>query len=184
MKLYSLLVVGLIVVEVGDHLQAVPPELVVEQPVGGLDGGEDGHQVEGLPEGKAQLVAGVLVTVVDELVGYFLRLTKPPSLGLLVILLFPTSFYPILLLLLILAGSLLLTSSSNLHPVLVPVLFLAGENVTDQLVFKVFLPNGVGQLAEEKEEGQKVGQPEVVGGDGAIILGDISLIHVASGGGI
>jgi len=67
---------------------------------------------------------------------------------------------------------------------LVPVLFLSGENVSDQLVFKVFLPNGVRQLAEEKEEGQKVGQPEVVGGDGAIILGDISLIHVASGGSV
>ena len=53
----------MIVVEVHDHLEAVIPELIVKQPVGGLDGGDDSHQVEGFPEGKAELVAVVFVTV-------------------------------------------------------------------------------------------------------------------------
>ena len=162
----------MIVVEVHDHLEAVIPELVVEQPVGGLDGGDDSHQVEGLPEGKAELVAVVLVTIVDELVGNFLSLAKLPSLGLVVLLFSSSSSTPILLLLLSVPILLTLTSStrSDLDPVLIPVLLPAGEDVTDQLILKVFLPNRVRQFAEEEEEGQEVGQPEVVGGDGAIVL--------------
>lgn len=164
----------MIVVEVHDHLEAVVPELVVEQPVGGLDGGDDSHQVEGLPEGKAELVAVVLVTIVDELVGNFLSLAKLPSLGLVVLLFSSSSSTPILLLLLSAPILLTLTSSaatrSDLDPVLIPVLLPAGEDVTDQLILKVFLPNRVRQFAEEEEEGQEVGQPEVVGGDGAIVL--------------
>ena len=162
----------MIVVEVHDHLEAVVPELVVEQPVGGLDGGDDSHQVEGLPEGKAELVAVVLVTIVDELVGNFLSLAKLPSLGLVVLLLSSSSPTPILLLFLSASILLTLTSStrSDLDPVLIPVLLPAGEDVTDQLILKVFLPNRVRQFAEEEEEGQEVGQPEVVGGDGAIVL--------------
>ena len=162
----------MIVVEVHDHLEAVIPELVVEQPVGGLDGGDDSHQVEGLPEGKAELVAVVLVTVVNELVGNFLSLSKLPSLGL-VVLLLSSSSTPILLLLLSAPILLTLTTSStrsDLDPVLIPVLLPAGKDVTDQLILKVFLPNRVRQFAEEEEEGQEVGQPEVVGGDGAIVL--------------
>ena len=161
----------MIVVEVHDHLEAVVPELVVEQPVGGLDGGDDSHQVEGLPEGKAELVAVVLVTVVNELIGNFLGLAQLPSLGL-VVLLLSSSSTPILLLLLSTPILLTLTSStrSDLDPVLIPVLLPAGEDVTDQLILKVFLPNRVRQFAEEEEEGQEVGQPEVVGGDGAIVL--------------
>ena len=162
----------MIVVEVHDHLEAVVPELVVEQPVGGLDGGDDSHQVEGLPEGKAELVAVVLVTIVDELVGNFLSLAKLPSLGLVVLLLSSSSPTPILLLFLSASILLTLTSStrSDLDPVLIPVLLPAGKDVTDQLILKVFLPNRVRQFAEEEEEGQEVGQPEVVGGDGAIVL--------------
>ena len=165
----------MIVVEVHDHLEAVVPELVVEQPVGGLDGGDDSHQVEGLPEGKAELVAVVLVTIVNELVCNFLSLAKLPSLGLIVLLLSSSSpSTPILLLLLSTPILLTLTSSSatrsDLDPVLIPVLLPAGEDVTDQLILKVFLPNRVRQFAEEEEEGQEVGQPEVVGGDGAIVL--------------
>ena len=162
----------MIVVEVQDHLEAVIPELVVEQPVGGLDGGDDSHQVEGLPEGKAELVAVVLVTIVDELVGNFLSLAKLPSLGLVILLFSSSSSTPILLLLLSVPILLTLTSStrSDLDPVLIPVLLPAGEDVTDQLILKVFLPNRVRQFAEEEEEGQEVGQPEVVGGDGAIVL--------------
>ena len=162
----------MIVVEVHDHLETVVPELVVEQPVGGLDGGDDSHQVEGLPEGKAELVAVVLVTIVDELVGNFLSLAKLPSLGLVILLFSSSSSTPILLLLLSVPILLTLTSStrSDLDPVLIPVLLPAGEDVTDQLILKVFLPNRVRQFAEEEEEGQEVGQPEVVGGDGAIVL--------------
>ena len=177
----------MIVVEVHDHLEAVVPELVVEQPVGGLDGGDDGHQVEGLTEGKAELVAAVLVAVVNELVGNFLGLSKLPSLGL-VVLLFSSSSASILLLLLSASILLTLTGSttarSDLDPVLIPVLLPAGEDVTDQLILKVFLPNRVRQFAEEEEEGQEVGQPEVVGGDRAIVLRDVVLVHETSSGGI
>ena len=177
----------MIVVEVHDHLEAVVPELVVEQPVGGLDGGDDGHQVEGLTEGKAELVAAVLVAVVNELVGNFLGLTKLPSLGL-VVLLLSSSSASILLLLLSVSILLTLTGSttaiSDLDPVLIPVLLPAGEDVTYQLIFEVFLPNRVRQFAEEEEEGQEVGQPEVVGGDRAIVLRDIVLVHETSSGSI
>ena len=80
----------------------------------------------------------------DELVGDFLGLAKLPALRLVVLLLpsFSTSFLLLLpaLLLLILATS-SSSSGSNLDPVLIPVLFPAGEDVTDQLVFKIFLPN-------------------------------------------
>ena len=144
MKPFSMLLEPLVVVEVEDHLEAVEPKLVVEQPVGGLDREEDSHHVEGLPEGEAELVAVVLVAVVDELVCDFLGLAKFPSLWLIVLLLSTSSVSSILLLL---SASLLLilasTSSagSNLDPVLIPVLFSPGEDVTDQLVFKVFFPN-------------------------------------------
>ena len=141
----------LVVVEIEDHLEAVEPKLVVEEPVGGLDREEDSHQVEGLPEGEAELVAVVLVAVVDELVCDFLGLAKFPSLGLIVLLLSTSSVSSILLLL---SASLLLilatttsSSGSNLDPVLIPVLFSPGEDVTDQLVFKVFFPNRVRQFA-------------------------------------
>ena len=40
------------------------------------------------------------------------------------------------------------------------------------------------QFAKKEEEGKKVGQPEVVGGDGAIVLRDFVLVYVASSGGI
>ena len=113
--------------------------------MGGLDREEDSHQVESLPEGKAELVAVVLVAVVDELVRDFLGLAKFPSLGLIVLLLSTSSVSSILLflssLLLILASTAASSSGSNLDPVLIPVFFSAGENVTDQLVFKVFFPN-------------------------------------------
>ena len=147
MKPFSMLLEPLVVVEVEDHLEAVEPKLVVEEPVGGLDREEDSHQVEGLPEGEAELVAVVLVAVVDELVRNFLGLAKFPSLGLIVLLLSTSSVSSIFLLL---STSLLLilattsTSSSagsNLDPVLIPVLFSPGEDVTDQLVFKIFFPD-------------------------------------------
>ena len=40
------------------------------------------------------------------------------------------------------------------------------------------------QFAKEEEEGQEVGQPEVVGGYGAISLREFVLIDVASSGGV
>jgi len=107
--------------------------------VGGLDGGDDGHQVEGLPEGKAELVAIVLVAVVNELVGNFLGLTKLPSLGLVVLLLSSSSSSSVSILLLLLSASILLTltgsttARSDLDPVLIPVLLPAGEDVIGPL---------------------------------------------------
>ena len=146
MKPFPMPLERLVVVEVEDHLEAVEPELVVEEPVGGLDREEDSHQVEGLPEGEAELVAVVLVAVVDELVCDFLGLAKFPSLWLVVLLLSTSSVSSILLflsasLLLILATTTSSSAGSNLDPVLIPVLFSPGENVTDQLVFKIFFPN-------------------------------------------
>ena len=72
------------------------------------------------------------------------------------------------------------SSSCTLDPVLIPVLFSAGEDVTNQLVLKELLPDGVGQLAEEEEEGEEVWEPEVVRGDGTTVLGDLALVHVTS----
>ena len=145
MKPFPMPLERLVVVEVDDHLEAIEPKLVVEEPMGDLDREEDSHQVEGLPEGEAELVAVVLVPVVDELVRDFLGLAKFPSLWLVVLLLSTSSVSSILL---FLSASLLLilasTSSSagsNLDPVLIPVLFSSSEDVTDQLVFKVFFPN-------------------------------------------
>ena len=134
-----------------------------------LDGSEHGQEVEGFPEGEAELVGIVLVPVEDELVSYVLRLAELPSLRLVVLLLAPSTTSALLTLLLLLSASLLLiltaaavSSSCTLDPVLIPVLFSAGEDVTNQLVLKELFPDGVGQLAEEEEEGEEVGEPEVV----------------------
>ena len=149
-----------------------------------LDGSKHGQEVEGFPEGEAELVGIVLVPVEDELVGDFLRLAELPSLRLVVLLLAPSTASALLLLL---SASLLLiltaaavSSSCTLDPVLIPVLFSAGEDVTNQLVLKELLPDGVGQLAEEEEEGEEVWEPEVVRGDGTTVLGDLALVHVTS----
>ena len=177
----------LVIVEVVDHLETVKPELVVEEPVGDLDGGEHSHEVEGLPEGEAELVGVVLVPIEDELVGDVLRLAELPSLRLVVLLLAPSTASALLLLLsasllliLTAAVSAAVSSSCTLDPVLIPVLFSAGEDVTNKLVLKELFPDGVGQLAEEEEEGEEVWEPEVVRGDGTTVLGDLALVHVTS----
>ena len=184
MELLPQMLERLVIVEVVDHLETVKPELVVEEPVGDLDGGEHSHEVEGLPEGEAELVGVVLVPIEDELVGDVLRLAQLPSLRLIVLLLAPSTASALLLLL---SASLLLiltaaavSSSCTLDPVLIPVLFSAGEDVTNKLVLKELFPDGVGQLAEEEEEGEEVGEPEVVRGDGTTVLGDLALVHVTS----
>ena len=41
----------------------------------------------------------------------------------------------------------------------------------------------MGGLGEHEEEGEEVGQPEVVGGDGGVLLGvELALVHKAAGG--
>ena len=56
------------------------------------------------------------------------------------------------------------------------------QDVLDQLVLEEPLPGGVGELGEEEEEAEQVGQPQVVGGDGRVLLGlDPGLVHEAAG---
>ena len=39
------------------------------------------------------------------------------------------------------------------------------------------------ELGEDEEQGEEVGQPEVVGGDGGVLLRvQLALIHIAAGG--
>ena len=56
-------------------------------------------------------------------------------------------------------------------------------NTVDEVILEELLPHGVRELGEHVEQGEEVGQPEVVGGDGGV-LGRLqaALVHVAAGG--
>ena len=57
------------------------------------------------------------------------------------------------------------------------------QDLSDQVVFKEALPGRVRGLGEHEEEGEEVGQPEVVGGDGGVLLGvQLALVHKAACG--
>ena len=43
------------------------------------------------------------------------------------------------------------------------------DDAVDQIVLEESLPHGVGQLGEGEQQGQQVGQPEVVGGDQGVL---------------
>lgn len=59
----------------------------------------------------------------------------------------------------------------------------SAQDLSDQVVFKEALPDRVRELGEHKEQGEEVGQPEVVGGDGGVLLRvQLTLIHKAASG--
>ena len=65
---------------------------------------------------------------------------------------------------------------------LLPAL-LSPEEVADQIVLKELFPENVGQLGDQEDEGQHVGQPDVVVGHrGVHIRGEVSLVNVTSSG--
>ena len=56
-------------------------------------------------------------------------------------------------------------------------------NTVDEVILEELLPQGVRELGEHVEQGEEVGQPEVVGGDGSVLGGlKAALVHVAAGG--
>lgn len=44
------------------------------------------------------------------------------------------------------------------------------ENTGEQIIFEVSLPDGVWHLGHGEEEGEEVGEPEVVGGDEEVLV--------------
>ena len=57
------------------------------------------------------------------------------------------------------------------------------DNLSNQIVLKISLPGGVRQLGQHEEEGEKVGEPEVVSGDGGVLLRlQLALVHKAARG--
>ena len=58
-----------------------------------------------------------------------------------------------------------------------------GEQVLHHVVLQVFSPQAAGELCESEAEGEEEGEPQVVGGDGGVLLrGDLALVHEAAGG--
>ena len=47
----------------------------------------------------------------------------------------------------------------------------SAEDLRDEIVLEIFLPGGVGSLGQDEHQGEEVGQPEIVGCDGRVLLG-------------
>ena len=57
------------------------------------------------------------------------------------------------------------------------------QNTGEEIVLEESLPHGVGHLGHGEEEGEKIRQPEVVGGDQEVLVSIHLLgVHIASGG--
>ena len=66
---------------------------------------------------------------------------------------------------------------------LVHVVVGSSDDLSNQIVLEVSLPGGVRQLGQDEEQGEEVGEPEVVGGDGGVLLGlQLALVNKAAGG--
>ena len=52
------------------------------------------------------------------------------------------------------------------------------DDAVDQIVLEEPLPHGVWQLGEGEQEGEQVGQPEVVGGDQGVLGGLLQCSHI------
>ena len=66
---------------------------------------------------------------------------------------------------------------------LVHVVVSSSNDLSNQIVLEVSLPGGVRQLGQDEEQGEEVGEPEVVGGDGGVLLGlQLALVNKAAGG--
>ena len=52
------------------------------------------------------------------------------------------------------------------------------DDAVDQVVLEEPLPHGVWQLGEGEQEGEQVGQPEVVGGDQGVLGGLLQCSHI------
>ena len=68
-RVLELLTPVLVDIQIVDYFQSVAPKLSVENPVCDLDGGQDGHDVEGFPEGVFQVVQVVLLVISDKIYG-------------------------------------------------------------------------------------------------------------------
>ena len=74
------------------------------------------------------------------------------------------------------SSSIVLGSNEQLLPALLP-----SQDVTDQIVFELFLPENVRELGQEEDEPQRVGQPEViVGYRGVSFRLQVSLVNITA----
>ena len=163
----------LVGIEVVDHVQAVTPELAVEDPVSDLDAGQDAHDVERLPEGVLQLVFCKFLATLHKM---FPNLGTFPHLEPLALISLPLVFpflpFPLALLVVVIAvvssflpaiivSVAITTSTSSSYEELVPT-FLSSQKMADQIVFEDTLPENVRQLGDDEDERHHVRQPEVV----------------------
>ena len=166
----------LVDIEVVDHIQAVTPELAVEDPVSDLHAGQDAHDVERLPKSVLQMVLCKFLVALNKM---FANLRTFPDLEplALISLLFPFLPFPLALLVVVIAvvSSFLpaiivpvaITTSTSSYEELMPT-FLSSQEMADQIVFEDTLPENVRQLGDDEDERHHVRQPEVVVGHRSI----------------
>ena len=70
-----------------------------------------------------------------------------------------STFLPVAVVVVAVSPAVVLGTDEQLLPALLP-----SQDVTDQIVFELFLPENVRELGQEEDEPQRVGQPEVIVG--------------------
>ena len=89
-----------------------------------------------------------------------------------------STFLPVAVVVVAVSPAIVLGTDEQLLPALLP-----SQQVADQIVLEEFLPENVRQLGEEEEEGQHVGQPDVVVGHRSVRLRvEAGLVNVTASG--
>ena len=130
MKPLSCEMVSLVIVEVADNLEAVAPELVIQQPVGDLDGGQDQDEVGRLADGEVDLIHCIPAPVLQELGCHLTRLANCQV------------FLLVLLLILFLPVLVISVAAASLVRFLeeIPSLLSSSQNPMHKIIFKILFP--------------------------------------------
>ena len=89
-----------------------------------------------------------------------------------------STFLPVAVVVVAVSPAVVLGTDEQLLPAL-----LSPEEVADQIVLKELFPENVGQLGDQEDEGQHVGQPDVVVGHRSVRLRvEAGLVNVTASG--
>ena len=153
----QLLTSVLVDVQIVDYFHSVAPELSVENPICDLDGGQDGHDVEGFPEGIFQVIQVVFLVVSDEIssnicisdnlepfppsTSFVFLFPAPVPVSIAILFVVVSIFLPILV---AIPTSVVLGTDEHLRPRL-----LSSDDVTEQIGLEEFLPENVWQFGDD-----------------------------------
>ena len=175
---------GLLVgVEVSQDLQAVQPELVVEEPMSYLDREKHDEDVNNLAKGEVDVVTGEPISVLHKLSGDLTRGYNCELLHIFLLVLVFVFLSSSLIVVVAASRSFFLStiiSSAALFEE-IPSLLSSSHDVAHQILLEVLFPKGMWKLRQQKEKREKVWEPEVVSRDGSIFgTGNVTLIHETS----